>query len=170
MTTLRHTFAVLLACSLVREASAQGATDRLRGRVQNDSAQPIAGAAVFVTRGPDRAVKETATDSAGRWAVAFENGTGDYLVAVRVLGYLNVRRRVQADQPEQHAFVADFTLARDQSMLAAVKVVADKPQRASDRTGPFQLETGASEKWAEGVNGQVAPGTQGDLNAPNGLS
>src|SRR4051812_2695702 len=54
----------------------------VRGRVSNDSTGPIAGASVIVTRGPDRLVQQTITDSAGRFRVRFEQGTGDYLVFV----------------------------------------------------------------------------------------
>lgn len=124
----------------------------------------MAGAAVFVTRGPDRAVKQTTTDSSGRWALTFENGTGDYLVAVTAVGYKSARRRVQAEEGS-HDLVADFTLVPDLSTLAAVKVTAAKPVRASDQVSPYQVETGANEKWADGVNGQLSPSVAGDLNA-----
>ena len=43
-------------------------------------------ATVIVTRGPDRLVKNTTTDSAGNYSVLFEEGTGDYLVYVSSTG------------------------------------------------------------------------------------
>lgn len=142
----------------------QSPSDRIRGRVTNDSAQVVVGAAVIVTRGPDRAVKQTTTDSAGRYVVDFENGTGDYLVAVAGSGYRTARRRVQA-QAGEHDLTADFTLAREVGTLAAVTVEARKPVRGSNTVSPYAAETGASEKWADGVIGQVSPSVAGDLAA-----
>jgi hypothetical protein len=142
----------------------QSPTDHLRGRVTNDSAQGVGGAAVIVTRGPDRAIKQTTTDSAGRYVVDFENGTGDYLVAVAGTGYRTARRRVQAVQGE-HDLTADFTLAREVGTLATVKVEAKKPERADDTVNPYTSETGASERWNDGVNGQMPPSLAGNLQA-----
>jgi len=158
---------VLLLFVTATAAYAQVVTDIIRGRVTNDSGRVVTGASVFVTRGPDRAFKQTTTDSAGRYLVSFENGTGDYLVAVTSVGLKSARRRVQR-QGSERELVADFTLATDVSTLATVKVTADKPQRASSSVGPTQLETGASERWAEGVNGQLPPSMLGNLNAMAG--
>lgn len=143
---------------------AQGATDLIRGRVTNDSSRVVVGAAVFVTRGPDRAFKQTTTDTAGRYNVSFENGTGDYLVAVSAVGLKAARRRVQRQSTERE-LVADFVLSTDVSTLATVKVTAAKPERATTSVGPATLETGASERWADGVNGQLPPSMLGNLNA-----
>ena len=59
VTMLRLSFALLLAVVAGRHAGAQGASDRLRGRVINDSAQAVIGASVFITRGPDRKLLQT---------------------------------------------------------------------------------------------------------------
>ncbi len=142
----------------------QSAADLIRGTVTDDSARALAGASIFVTRGPDRAMKQTTTDSAGRYALTFENGTGDYLVAVNAAGFKTARRRVQRVNAEVE-FTADFVLSRDAATLAAVKVVAEKPERASNSVGPFMAETGASEKWADGVSGRLAPSLAGDVSA-----
>ena len=145
--------------------SAQSAPDVIRGRVIDDSARVVADATVSVTRGPDRLVQQTLTDSAGRYSVRFEEGTGDYLVHVAATGYKSVRRRVQAE-PGQHELVADFTLQIDQTILEAVKVTADKPQRPQiSIAGPGTRETGASETWDEGMVGRVSPNLAGDLGA-----
>ena len=167
---LRLPFALLVLAVSSRVAQAQGGADQLRGRVVNDSAQMVVGATVFVTRGPDRAIQQTTTDSGGRWAITFAQGTGDYLVAVSAPGYATARRRVQAEGTDQHLFTVDFTLVRDLSTLAAVKVTADKPERAQSDATPYEPETGASERWAEGVTGQVSPTTAGDLNALAGTN
>lgn len=144
--------------------SAQSASDVIRGRVTDDSSKIVVGASVFVTRGPDRAIKQTVTDSAGRYSITFENGTGDYLVAVSGAGYKSARRRVQRVNAESE-FTADFVLSRDAATLATVKVTAAKPERASSSVSPFQSEPGANEKWADGVAGQLAPSLAGNVLA-----
>ena len=108
------------------------APDVVRGRVVDDSSHALVGATVMITRGPDRLTQQATTDSAGRYSSRFEVGTGDYLVYVTSAGYKAVRRRVQRQAAERE-LVADFTMARDLTMLAAVKVTAVKPERASNR-------------------------------------
>ncbi|MBW7933418.1 MAG: carboxypeptidase regulatory-like domain-containing protein, partial [Gemmatimonadaceae bacterium] len=137
---------------------------RIRGRVVDDSARVVVGATVFATRAPDRAVKQATTDSTGRYVIAFENGTGDYLVSVSAVGFRTARRRVPVDSVS-HEATADFTLARDATTLAAVKVEATKPVKASNDVSPFTAETGASERWADGVSGQLSPAMAGDIAA-----
>lgn len=61
--------------------------------------------------------------------------------------------------------MANFALGRDLAHLIAVNVRAAKPVRATNRVSPFQVETGASEKWKEGVDGQIPPTLAGDLTA-----
>ena len=158
------------------EAAAQGvpaapaapapasAADRIRGRVVDDSARAVVGATVTITRGPDRLTRTTATDSGGRYALRFEEGTGDYLVTVAAPGLRTVRRRVQR-QGSERDLVADFTLGRDVATLAAVRVNERRPVRATNDVRPTAPETGASEQWSNGVEGQVPPTVAGDLGA-----
>jgi len=153
-----------ITCCISASAGAQSAPDLIRGRVTDDSARIVAGASIHVTRGPDRAVKQTTTDSSGNYQLEFENGTGDYLVAVSGAGLKSARRRLQRQGTERE-LVADFVLAHDLSTLAAVKVTADKPVKATADINPYNRETGASEKWADGVEGQLPPALAGDLNA-----
>ncbi len=154
-------FVALASSSLV----AQSPSDLIRGRVTDDSAHAVAAATVFITRGPDRALKQTTTDSSGVYSLTFEDGTGDYLVAIQAVGYKTARRRVQR-QGSERELVADFVLGRDAAaLLATVKVTAAKPERATNRITPYSPETGASEKWSDGVEGQLSPTTAGDLNA-----
>jgi hypothetical protein len=134
----------------------RGAPELVRGRVVGDSARPLAGASVIVVRGPDRLTQQTTTDSAGRYAVRFADGTGDYLVTVSAPGYRTSRRRVQR-QGGERTLVADFTLGRDLATLAEVRVRGERPARASNRITPTQLETGASERWRDGVEGSSRP-------------
>jgi hypothetical protein len=136
----------------------------VRGRVTDDSSRAIAGAAVTVTRGPDRLVEHDTTDSAGTFSLKFDPGTGDYLVFISATGYASVRRRVQREGIE-HVLVANFILKVDATKLAAVNVKASKPVRATHDVSPYEPETGASEKWKDGVNGSISPSQAGDLNA-----
>ena len=161
---------VVVACLLpLARASAQQAqpAESVRGRITDDSSHAIALATVMVTRGPDRLTLTATTDSLGNYRLKFDDGTGDYLVYVSITGFKSARRRVQR-QASEHEFIADFALARDVAMLAAVNVTADKPVRASNSTSPFSPETGASEKWSDGVNGRISPTQAGDLNATAG--
>jgi len=142
----------------------RGAPEVVRGRVVDDSARAGPGAAVTVTRGPDRLVLQTTADTDGRFAVRFEAGTGDYLVAVSAPGFVAARRRVQR-QGNERELAADFRLARGVATLAGVQVRGQRPERATNVVRPAVPETGASERWAEGVIGQVPPALAGDLGA-----
>jgi hypothetical protein len=143
---------------------AQQTADVIRGKVTNDSGKVVAGATVIVTRGPDRATQQVVSDSAGNWSVRFDPGTGDYLVYIAAEGLKAARRRVQREQVERE-LVANFTLSTDVEMLAAMKTTAVKPVRAGNSINPTQPEAGSSEKWSDGVGGQVSPTMAGDLTA-----
>ncbi|MDQ2891291.1 MAG: carboxypeptidase-like regulatory domain-containing protein [Gemmatimonadota bacterium] len=138
--------------------------DIVRGHITDDSSRALVRATVIVTRGPDRLVQQTTSDSTGAFSLAFDPGTGDYLVSVSAVGYASARRRVQREGTER-VLAANFTLKRDLALLAAVNVKASKPVRATNDVSPYQPETGSSEKWKDGVEGQVPPSLAGDLNA-----
>ena len=159
---LLRALGILLLCG--RLGYAQSAADVVRGRVVDDSAHAVVGATVMITRGPDRLTQQATTDSTGAYRSRFEEGTGDYLVYVAVTGFKPVRRRVQR-QGDERELVADFTLARDLAILAAVKVTAVKPERASNQVRPTDPEPGSGDRWKEGVEGQLSPSVAGDLTA-----
>jgi len=161
----RSIFAALvtIAAVAIPGAAQQSVPEIIRGRVTDDSARALV-ASVIVTRGPDRLVEKTESDSAGNFRVRFEQGTGDYLVYVSAPGFKAARRRVQREADE-HEFIANFTLARDLALLDAVKVTAAKPVRASNVVRPQTPEVGASEKWNDGVSGSIPPTAAGDLSA-----
>ena len=156
----------LAVTALAHPLFAQDASsaDVIRGQVTDDSARAIAAATVIVTRGPDRATQQAATDSAGNYSVRFAPGTGDYLVYVSATGYRTARRRVQR-QGSEVVLAADFRLGSDAAMLAEIKVRATKPVRADNGTYANSPETGSSEKYSDGIEGQVSPSVAGDLNA-----
>src|ERR1700716_3107508 len=119
----------------------------------------------MLTRGPDRLTQQATADSAGNFLVRFDQGTGDYLVYVSAPGFSPARRRVER-QSDEHELVANFTLPRAVvATLDAVKITGQKPERADNNVNPSEPETGSSEKWRDGVNGQVPPTIAGDLNA-----
>lgn len=160
-------FAALSAIALAASpqlSAAQAEADVVRGRVMGDSGRVLPMATVIITRGPDRFTQQTFTDSAGGYTLKFEPGTGDYLVYVSSVGFKSERRRILRQGAERE-LVANFTLARDLAVLATVKVTAVKPVRANNRVSAGTVETGSSEKWMEGVNGQLSPSMTGDLNA-----
>src|SRR3954465_2597899 len=134
----------------------QTGPDVISGRVTDDSSHALV-AKIMVTRGPDRLKQDATTDSAGNFRVRFEEGTGDYLVYVTATGFASARRRVQTQNGE-HDLIANFVLPRAVvATLDAVKVPGQKPVRANNPIGPTQPETGAAEKWRDGVNGQIPP-------------
>ena len=138
--------------------------DIVRGRVIDDSARAVVGAAVNITRGPDRLVQSTVTDSTGRYSLRFDPGTGDYLVHVAFAGFRPARRRVERVGNERE-LIADFTLGRDIATLAAVRVNANRPERAQAQVAsPYQREVGAAEQYDQGVEGRVSPNAAGNLN------
>jgi hypothetical protein len=119
---------------------------------------------VTITRGPDRLVQSDTTDSAGNYRIRFEQGTGDYLVYVSAAGFNSARRRVQR-QADEKELVANFVLNSNVAQLEAVRISARRPARATNNISPTAAETGASERWMDGVAGQIAPTIAGDLNA-----
>jgi hypothetical protein len=142
----------------------QSEPDVIRGKVTDDSSHALV-AKVMITRGPDRLTQEATTDSSGNFRIRFEQGTGDYLVYVSAPGFSSARRRVQRVSDERE-LVANFVMPRAVvATLDAVRIQGQRPVRANNPIAPTQLETGASEKWRDGVGGQIPPTVAGDLNA-----
>src|SRR5687768_5126935 len=169
MRTILRIGAVVVACFLLpgrthSQETTLGGPEVVRGRVVDDSARAIAGAAVMITRGPDRLTQQDTTDSNGNYSTRFAQGTGDYLVYVSATGFKSARRRVQREGLATE-LIADFTLGSNVAELEAVRVSAQRPVRATNPVTPTQPETGASEKWNDGVVGAIAPTVAGDLNA-----
>src|SRR5260221_1510356 len=159
----RSRAAALLLLLAGTSVHAQNVPEVIRGKITADSGRVVSTATIMVTRGPDRLTQQTTTDSAGRYLVRFEQGTGDYLVYVTAAGFKGARRRVRR-QTNEHEFVADFSLTRDVALLDTMKVTADKAVRARNDVRPIVLEPGSAEKWMDGVNGAIPPSSQGDPN------
>ena len=163
MTSTR--FLVLLCVLSAGHLGAQQPTaETIRGRITDDSSRALV-ATVTVTRGPDRLTQSDTTDTTGNYRVRFEQGTGDYLVYVTAPGFKSARRRVQREGTETE-LIANFSLASDVAQLEAVRVSARRPVRATNAISPTQqIEPGSSERWSDGVGGQLPPTVAGDLNA-----
>ncbi len=155
--------AAALLFAVPTAAQAQAA-DIVRGRVLDDSSRALKGATVSITRGPDRLVQQTLTDSAGQYSLRFDPGTGDYLVHISAVNFRPARRRVERVGSERE-LVADFTMARDLALLAAINVRANRAVRAEPSVAsPYQREVGSSETYSQGVQGRVSPNEAGNLN------
>ena len=144
-------------------AQAAVRTDTLSGRVTSSGTSlPISSATVFVTRGPDRLVKQDSTTADGRWRVTFTPGTGDYLVFISAPAAESFRKRVTRLGNEQ-SFVIDAQLkSGGATQLAAVRVQAQAPRPdRTDRTGALPT-IGSNERIAEGVYGAVSPTSAGN--------
>lgn len=161
--------AALVALLVVSPASlvAQGpaAPDTITGRIVTDSMRPVAGAMVYVTRSTDRAVEQRTADADGRFSVVFAEGSGDYLVYASAAGFTAARQRVQRTGTERRFTVTLTLRSTSPTQLATVKVKAVPPPPPARAPAFGTRETGASEKWAEGVAGNLAPTVRGDLAA-----
>lgn len=137
-------------------------SETLRGRITSDSGKALTGATVSITRGPDRLVQQGISSDSGTFRITFENGTGDYLVAVQATGYKPARRRVTRVGSERE-FVVDFVLSSNVVSLEAIKIQANTPVRATAGVSASSIETGASERFSEGMISGLPPTVAGDI-------
>src|SRR5215471_13759750 len=78
------TLVLLAALTMVVFGAVQG-TGTLKGKIETDKGKPIAGAEVRALRSRDRSIKETKTDSDGKFS--FELVPDDYTVSFDAEGY-----------------------------------------------------------------------------------
>jgi hypothetical protein len=141
-----------------------GQAEIIRGRVVADSGQAVHAADVYATRAPDRETKLARTDSLGNFSVRFEDGTGDYLINIRAIGYKPLRKRVRRERADSIIDVA-FTMQTEAVAVAAVVATAARlrPMREGDR---LSTQQGSNEQIAgSGVNGALSPDQAADINA-----
>jgi hypothetical protein len=133
----------------------------IRGRVTNDSLKGVVGATVTATMAPDRLIQRTTTDSAGRYELIFEKGTGDYLLHIAALGKTPFRKRLSRTGTDS-IFVVDAKLESPAPQkMADVNVTAEKPKpRREEDQGKG---VGGSEKTADGVHAAVPPDQKGNI-------
>src|SRR6185437_9438001 len=121
----------------------------VRGRVTGDSGRAGLGATVIVTRIPSappytasNAVSRAVdTDSAGHYEVAFENGSGNYLVYFSAPGYQSVRRRVT--RPRTAAYDSVLVLNVSLVLGSAQQLTAVKVTTPRRRKPPLDGSRGA---------------------------
>src|SRR5262245_41746049 len=78
----------------VASAAGQANTEIIRGRVFGPDSVPVAQAEVMVTGLATHLVQTTRSDARGVYTVLFPNPEGDYVVAVRKVGYTSAAFRV----------------------------------------------------------------------------
>ncbi|WP_310568946.1 carboxypeptidase-like regulatory domain-containing protein [Gemmatimonas sp.] len=147
-----------------RLLAAQGPRESIVVRVQNDSARALAGVAVIVVRGPDRASQQVITGSAGVASVEFADGTGDYLVSAKAAGYAAVRRRITAAEGE-HRFRITLLLKPDTTRLVAIRVRAARDAPPPFHRSSFDQQPGDVPGVVGGVTGFVTPELAGSIDA-----
>ncbi len=124
---------VIAAAALVpaRPAMAQQA-DVIRGRVtSSQTGAPIDGAVVTATTLSGGVNRSTRTDNAGRYTITFPNGSGDYFITVRAIGY--VPRRFELKRlSDEDILIGDVRVAVAASALDTVVTLGrrDRPARA----------------------------------------
>ena len=139
--------------------------DLIRGRVTDDSGKVVVGADIAVTMAPDRTTQFAKSDSSGRYSIAFDRGSGDYLVHIAALGRDAFRKRVTRSGSDS-VFTVDATLKRAAQQLAPVTVQAPRTRIARETGQGFPNPVGGKEEaGGTGVSATVAPDLKGNLDA-----
>lgn len=164
---LRHALfasAVLLALGApFRPVTAQARPDSVRGRVTTDSGTAITGADVIITVAPTTNTVRQTTDSAGRYALAIPDGTGEYILYIGSAGRKPFRTRLTRTGRDS-TFIVDAKLTSAVTTVAAVKVVAQKPHpTASLNDDGFGMS--GNDKTVDGVNGALPPDLANNTDA-----
>jgi hypothetical protein len=168
----RHEYCLILGLACVSPLVAQQAPtptyqihhDVIRGRVTTDSGVVLAGADVAITMAPDRLSQFAKTDAAGRYEIAFDKGTGDYLVHIASIGRQAFRKRITRVGSDS-VFTVDATLKAVVQQLAPVQVSAQRTKPARDQGNLRGQSLGAAEQSPNGVTGNVPIDQVGNLDA-----
>jgi hypothetical protein len=94
MRRIRLTVVALALAIPAGLAGAQATTEVIRGRIFGIDSLPLPGVEVLVTGLATRATQTARTDAKGVYTVLFTNPEGEYLVAVRKLGYASTAFRL----------------------------------------------------------------------------
>lgn len=157
-------------------AAAQDGADVVRGRVVAPDSTPVAGAKVTITDLQSLASRTAETNSQGYYTAVFLGGTGQYVIAVKAIGYTPVTGRVRRNG-DSKVLIANVALAMAPVQLDSVTVVAKNPSQATGGIGAreqalpgalFSLNPADFDDLVAQVPGVVAiPGVNG---GPGGYS
>jgi hypothetical protein len=163
---LRHILLVLAFAVLSgTAASAQAARmDSVRGRVTTDSGAAIYGATIAITMAPSAENFTTSSDTAGRFALAIPNGSGEYILYIGALGRRPLRQRLTRTGGDT-AFVVNARLAPTVAALAPVQVQAARPRPSRALASNPMGGGDATDKIVDGITGALPPELQGNLDA-----
>jgi hypothetical protein len=126
-----HAFACVIAL-LPRVVVAQQ-TDVIRGRVIGPDAAPVADGVVKATSYAGGVSKSTKTDKAGRFALVFVNGEGDYWIDFTRIGYAPKRFEIKRIGDEE-VLLANARLTQASTRLDALEVLGQRNRRLPART------------------------------------
>ena len=132
--------AIIAVAVSVVPASAQSATEIIRGRVVGPDSQPVAQADVRVTGLVSRMTQSARTDARGNYTVVFPQAEGEYVVVVRKVGFNQGSTRVSRVGLSQ-VLSADVHLRAASTVLDRVLVTAGPASAERSAVG----ETGIGE-------------------------
>lgn len=135
--------AVLAAAALPRPAAAQtgAGTEIIVGRVLTSDGQPVSGARVEATSLETETTRGRNTNDKGQFTILFPDGSGQYRVVVRAIGFAPAQRMITR-QADEDRLEVEFRLTRAPQSLAAVQVQGNRGplQSQMDRPTPGTQE------------------------------
>ena len=161
---VRSITAALVAVAIAPAARAQTQRDVLAGHITGPNG-PIPGAQVSVlaANAPAGTFAQTArTDAEGRWLVAVQDGTGDYVVRVTAIGMVPKSVTAKRGEPRK-PIIVDVKMEQAVVELGPVRVVEQRRQRPPRAEGA--PERVGSDRAVDGFPGAIAVGDQGNLAA-----
>jgi hypothetical protein len=137
----RGGWALVAAGALLIPAPARGQvgenTDIITGQVLGTEKQPIVGANVTVTSIDTHISRSRLTNDAGRFTVVFPDGSGQYRIEIKAIGYTPAQAIITR-QADEDRLVADVTLS------SAVHTLATITTRARPNAGPDVANAGGT--------------------------
>src|SRR4051812_14255610 len=107
-------------------------TDVIRGRVVGPDTAPVADVVVKATSYVGGVSRSTKTDKAGRFALVFVNGEGDYWIEFTRIGYALKRFEIKRIGDEE-VLLANARLAEASTKLDAIAVLGQRNRRLPTR-------------------------------------
>ncbi|HSA56920.1 MAG TPA: carboxypeptidase-like regulatory domain-containing protein, partial [Gemmatimonadaceae bacterium] len=122
---LARVIVLLAGFAVGAPAPAQSTTEIIRGRVLGPDSLPLADAEVRVTGLVTRATQTARSDGRGVYTLVFANAEGEYILAVRRLGFRSKSLRLSRVGVSP-VLGADIHLEPASQVLEAVVVTADR--------------------------------------------